>query len=40
MPRVAVKWWQDYVTILGSVVVPVATMIVSIVTLTRTTSTP
>ncbi len=36
MPRVGLKWWQDYVTILGSVVVPVATMIVSIVTLTRT----
>ncbi len=35
MPRVAVKWWQDYVTILGAVVVPVSTLIVSIVALSR-----
>jgi polysaccharide export outer membrane protein len=35
MPRVAVKWWQDYVTILGAVVVPVSTLIVSIVALAK-----
>jgi protein involved in polysaccharide export with SLBB domain len=30
MPRVAVKWWQDYVTIFGAVAVPVASLLVTI----------
>jgi protein involved in polysaccharide export with SLBB domain len=35
MPRVSVKWWQDYVTILGGIVVPVSTLVISIVALSR-----
>jgi polysaccharide export outer membrane protein len=35
VPRIAVKWWQDYVTILGAVVVPVSTLIISIVALSK-----
>ncbi len=30
VPRVAVKWWQDYVTIFGAVAVPVASLLVSL----------
>ena len=30
MPRVGVKWWQDYVTIFGAVAVPIASLLVSL----------
>ncbi len=30
MPRVAVKWWQDYVTIASAVAVPIASLLVTI----------
>jgi len=31
VPRVGLKWWQDYVTIFGAVAVPVASLLVSLV---------
>jgi len=34
MPRVAVKWWQDYVTIIGAAGTATA-LIVSLASLTR-----
>jgi polysaccharide biosynthesis/export protein len=30
VPRVSVRWWQDYVTIFGAVAVPVASLLVSL----------
>jgi protein involved in polysaccharide export with SLBB domain len=30
VPRVGLKWWQDYVTIFGAVAVPVASLLVSL----------
>lgn len=30
MPRIAVKWWQDYVTIASAVAVPIASLLVTI----------
>jgi len=30
MPRMGVKWWQDYVTIFGAVAVPIASLLVSL----------
>ena len=30
VPRIGVKWWQDYVTIFGAVAVPVASLLVSL----------
>jgi protein involved in polysaccharide export with SLBB domain len=30
VPRLSVKWWQDYVTIFGAVAVPVASLLVSL----------
>jgi polysaccharide export outer membrane protein len=30
VPRVGVKWWQDYITIFGAVAVPIASLLVSL----------
>jgi protein involved in polysaccharide export with SLBB domain len=30
VPRMSVKWWQDYVTIFGAIAVPVASLLVSL----------
>jgi len=30
VPRMSVRWWQDYVTIFGAVAVPVASLLVSL----------
>lgn len=35
MPRIAVKWWQDYVTIASAVAVPIASLLVTIALTSR-----